>query len=208
MSRLIIATAKPALEKSVFRPNVARTLEWLGGVSYCNLEKTFSGIKTLMQRNTEEEINLLVSSFGGPTGIAMSFHDTVKTLLRPRLTTIGTGDVDSSGIIIFLSGEKRFLTPNTTMLLHLGGRMFEADKRFSTFDMENMLREDKLKDFQYASVIANATNGKYSTEKILSLMAKNTILTAEEAVKMGLAQKVIREYEMPHYKKVNALSRI
>src|SRR6185369_17876195 len=123
----------------------------------------------------------------------MSFYDTVRTWLKPKLCTIGAGDVDSSGIIVFLSGNKRFLTPNTTMLLHLGGRTFGSEKRFSTFDMENTLKEDKLKDFQYASVISNATGGKYSPERILEMMKQNTILTAEEAVNMGLAHKILRE---------------
>ena len=62
--------------------------------------------------------------------------------------------------------------------------------------MENMLKEDRLKDFQYASVVSNATGGKYTQEKILELMAKNTILTSEEAVNMGLAHKVLGENEM------------
>jgi ATP-dependent Clp protease, protease subunit len=186
---------KPSREKAagkaVFVPNMKRTLEWLGGVSYSNLENSFAGIKRLMGEDPNEEIQLLVSSFGGGTGIAMSFFDAVNTCLKPNLCTIGTGDVDSSGIIIFLAGKKRFLTPNTTMLLHLGGRTFDQNKRFSTRDMENILKEDKLKDFQYASVVSNATGGKCTPEKILDLMAKNTILTPEEAVNMGLAHKVL-----------------
>jgi ATP-dependent protease ClpP protease subunit len=58
--------------------------------------------------------------------------------------------------------------------------------------MENTLKEDRLKDFQYASVVSNATDGKYTPEKILELMKQNTILTAEEAVNMGLAHKILR----------------
>lgn len=180
-------------KKKVFKPNVARTVEWLGGVTYAHLESTLSNIKRLMQENAEEEITLIVSSFGGATGIGMSFYDAVKTFLRPKLVTVGSGDVDSSGIIVFLAGERRYLTPNTTLLLHLGGRTFERDKRFSTWDMENSLKEDKLKDFQYASVISHATRGKYTTKKILDMMAQNTILTAEEAVNMGIAHRVLRE---------------
>ncbi len=182
---------KPSKEANIFSPKISRTLEWIGGVSYGNLENTVSGLKRLMLENSKEEVHLFVNSFGGATGIAMSFYDTVKTWLKPKLFTIGSGDVDSSGIIIFLAGEKRFLTPNTTLLLHLGGRTFGSEKRFSTMDMENTLKEDKLKDFQYASVVSSATLGKYTTEKILELMAQNTILTAEEAVNMGLAHKIL-----------------
>lgn len=181
-------------ERNSSRPlivNPERTLEWLGGVNYDNLEKTFSGIKSLLSENPEDEIYLLVNSYGGVTGIGMSFYDAVNTWLKPNLVTIGSGDVDSSGVIILLSGKRRFLTKNTTLLLHLAGRTFEGGKRFSSLDLENALKEDRLKDYQYACVVADATGGRYSPEKILDLMAQNTLLTAEEAVNMGLAEKVL-----------------
>ncbi len=168
-----------------------RILSWFGGVTYENLEKTIEGIKKLLSQNTEQEVCLLINSYGGVTGIAMSFFDFVNSLFNLKLVTVGSGDVDSSGIIVFLAGRERILTKNTTMLLHLAGRTFDQSKRFSTADMENMLKEDKLKDYQYASLLAEATGDKYSTEHILGLMAQSTILTAEEALHMGLAHRII-----------------
>jgi hypothetical protein len=70
-----------------------------------------------------------------------------------------------------LAGERRFLTKNTTMLFHLAGRTFAECKRFTTADMENMLKEDRLKDYQYACVIADRTNGAYDPERIIDMMA-------------------------------------
>jgi ATP-dependent Clp protease, protease subunit len=173
----------------VSKPN--RSMEWFGGVSYSNLEKVIVGMKELMAQDPKEEIQLTVNSFGGITGIGMSFYDSVKSIHKPNLTTIGSGDVDSSGIIVFLAGDKRYLTKNTTMLLHLGGRTLESAKRFSTADLEDILREDKLKDYQYACVVADSTDGRCTTEKVLEMMSNNTILTAEEAVNLGLAHKVL-----------------
>src|SRR6185369_9557764 len=111
-------------------------------------------------------------------------------VLKPRLMTIGAGDVDSSGIIVFLAGQKRYLTKNTTLLLHLAGRVFESFRRFSTADMEAMLREDKLKDFHYASVVSESSGGILSPERVLAMMAANKLLTPEEAVRFGLADGV------------------
>jgi len=175
---------------SFFVANPDRTLEWFGGVTYQNLEKVLGRMKELVA-DSDEEIQLMVNSFGGPTGIAMSFFDTVKTVFRPKLVTIGSGDVDSSGIIVFLAGEKRYLTKNTTLLFHLAGRTFGTEKRFSTLDLENILKEDRLKDYQYACVVSDATCGHYSPEEVLELMRNNTVFTAEEAVQMGLAHQVL-----------------
>ncbi len=174
-----------------FVPNHERTIEWLGGVNYENLQSTMSKMKVLLESDANAEIHLMVNSYGGPTGIAMSFYDAARTWLRPRLVTIGSGYVDSSGIIVFLSGSKRYITKNTTLLFHLAGRTFEQGKRYSTLDMENMLKEDKLKDYQYACIVADATRGRFDTEKILEMMRNNTVLTSEEALNIGLAHKVL-----------------
>ena len=174
-----------------FAANPKRTIEWLGGVNYDNLEKVLGKIKKLLIESPTEEIQLIVNSYGGATGIGMNFFDTVNSILRPNLITIGSGDVDSSGITVFLAGQKRFLTKNTTLLLHLAGRTFGTEKRFSTADMEDILKEDRLKDYQYACVVSDATGGRYTPEKILEMMRHNTVLTAEEAVNMGLAHKVL-----------------
>ncbi|MES2215972.1 MAG: ATP-dependent Clp protease proteolytic subunit [Patescibacteria group bacterium] len=176
---------------AIFIPRPNRTIEWFGGVTYANLHDVLGEMKLLLQEDRKEEIHLLVNSYGGATGIGMTFYDTVQTLLKPNLVTIGSGDVDSSGIIVLLAGKRRYLTPNTTLLLHLAGRTFAAEKRFSTADMATMLAEDKLKDYQYACVVANGTNGRYTPENILELMSRNTILTPQEAVNMGLVHKVI-----------------
>jgi ATP-dependent protease ClpP protease subunit len=184
----------PGIKKTTrtFVAHPERTIEWLGGVNHDNLERTLAKIKDLMVEDSSKEIHLLVNSSGGATGIGMAFYDAMNFWLKPKLVTIGSGDVDSSGLTIFLSGEKRYLTRNTTLLLHLAGRTFEPHKRFTVPDMDAMIREDKLKDYQYACVVSDATHGRYSPEHILDLMAKNTILTPEEAVNMGLAHKVLK----------------
>jgi ATP-dependent Clp protease, protease subunit len=180
-----------SLWDGVFVSKPSRTLEWLGSVNHDNLSKVLGGIKELTIDDAHEEIQLMINSHGGATGIGMSFYDAMTGWMKPNLTTIGTGDVDSSGIIVFLSGKRRFVTKNTTMLFHLAGRTFGTDKRFSTEDMENILKEDKLKDYQYACVVSDATGGKFTPERVLDLMRSTTVLTAEEAVNMGLAHKVL-----------------
>jgi ATP-dependent Clp protease protease subunit len=186
----LLLEASPKKMTVAFSPLPERTLEWLGGITYPNLERVLDRIKTLLTQAPREEIHLLVNSYGGTTGIGMSFYDATRWL-GINLITIGSGDVDSSGIIVFLAGRKRFLTRNTTLLFHLAGRTFEGERRFTSEDMRAMLKEDKLKDYQYACVVSDGTSGRYSPDQILDLMAKNTLLTAEEAVQMGLAHKVL-----------------
>lgn len=167
----------------------ASTIEWIGGVNADSYQNILHKIKNLHARNGKD-INLVVTSPGGATGVAMSFYDVLKKVFRINLSTIGSGDVDSSGIIIFLTGKKRYITENTTMFLHMGGRMFEDPRRFTASDMKSMHEEDSLKDAQYASVVSRETN--LSVEEVLLLMKSNTVLTAERAVRLGFAHRIIR----------------
>ncbi|MES2436732.1 MAG: ATP-dependent Clp protease proteolytic subunit [Patescibacteria group bacterium] len=178
-------------EKLVLPYLPARTIQWIGGVSGGILADMIERIQNLVIDNPTEPINLVVTSHGGPTGIGMSFYDSMRSVYKPVLNTIGSGDVDSSGIIIFLTGKNRFITPNTTLLLHLAGRTFDMPKRMTTPEMESIVKEDKLKDFQYASVIADQSNGKLTVQKVLELMANNTVLTPSDAVELGIAHAIL-----------------
>jgi ATP-dependent protease ClpP protease subunit len=177
-----------AVTATYFAPE--RTMHWMGGVSQGNFLDNIDELKSLMAQGTDF-INLVVTSAGGPTGIAMSFYDSVRKVYRANLRTIGAGDVDSSGIIVFLAGNERYITTNTTMLLHLASRTFDVARRYTVQDIEAMAKEDKLKDFQYASVISENSSGRLTTNKVLGMMAANTILTSLEAVELGLAHYVL-----------------
>jgi ATP-dependent Clp protease protease subunit len=180
------------IDEKVSLPHIPhRTIQWIGGVSGTILADITEQIQSLVLDNPTEPINLVVTSHGGPTGIGMSFYDTMRSVYKPNLNTIGSGDVDSSGIIVFMAGNTRFITPNTTLLLHLAGRTFDTPKRLTTPEMESIIKEDKLKDFQYASVIADRSNGKLTVQKVLDLMGNNTVLSASEAVELGLAHAIL-----------------
>jgi ATP-dependent protease ClpP protease subunit len=166
-------------------------LEYFGCVNYATNERVIRGIQDKMEEFPSKSIYLTVTSPGGPTGTAMSFYDQLKYVLRPNLTTIGSGDVDSSGIIIFLTGDTRYVTKHTTLFFHLAGRIFEEGRRFTAKDLDAMAREDKIKDHQYASLVAERSGGKLEVERVLNMMEKNTICLPDELVSYGLAHAVL-----------------
>jgi ATP-dependent protease ClpP protease subunit len=165
--------------------------DYLGKVNYATNERVLTKIREITSDKPKEEIFMTVTSPGGPSGTGMSFFDHIRYVLKPNLVTIGSGDVDSSGMLIFLSGYKRYVTKHTTGLLHLAGRIFEEGTRFTASDMEAMLKEDRIKDKYYAEVVAQSTDGKLTSASVLELMKKNTILTSEDFIKYGLAEQII-----------------
>jgi ATP-dependent protease ClpP protease subunit len=166
-------------------------VEYIGAVSSAANERVLKAIKELLTTAPKREIVLLVTSAGGPSGVGMSFYDTLRSVLKPRLVTIGSGDVDSSGVILFLAGETRFVTKHTTMFLHLAGRVFEDSKRLTAQDLEMMAREDRLKDAQYAEIVADNSHGKLTQTEVLEMMQTETLLTPGELISLGLADTIL-----------------
>jgi ATP-dependent protease ClpP protease subunit len=171
-------------------PDRSRTLRYTSSVTRALNERVLKDMGKMLDADAQAEIGLFVTSPGGATGTAMSFYDTVRHVLRPNLVSIGSGDVDSSGVIIFLSGAHRYISARTSLLLHPAGRIF-GNQRYTTQEMEAMLREDTLKDEQYASVVAENSRGTLSTHDVLMMMKEHTVLTPDDIVSYKLADAVI-----------------
>jgi ATP-dependent Clp protease protease subunit len=196
MKKQITTSVSQLIPLSITEPSVAilpsraRTLRYVGSVSRALNERTLSNIEKLLNQSISEEVALFLTSPGGPSGLAMSFYDTVRHILKPALVTIGSGEVDSSGIIIFLSGTRRYVTKRTTFLFHPAGRMF-GSQRYTTVEMSAMLDEDKLKDEHYAGVVADNSGGKLTMSDVLLMMKEHTVLSADDFVRLGLADGVL-----------------
>ncbi len=168
-----------------------RIVEYFGQVCHTSNERVLHSIKDLLILAPHKEIVMIITSAGGPSGVGMSFYDTIRGVLKPQLVTIGSGDVDSSGVILFLSGETRFITKHSTMFLHLAGRTFENSKRFTAHDLEMIAKEDRIKDSQYADIVSDNSQGKLTQKDALSMMQEETLLTPQEIISYGLAHTIL-----------------
>lgn len=175
---------------AVSLPVRGRMVRYVGPVTRVMNARVLQDIGGLLDAEPEAEIGLLVTSTGGPTGTAMNFYDTLQHVLKPKLVTIGSGDVDSSGIVIFLTGDRRYVTKRTTLLLHNAGRAFDR-QRYTTREMAAMLAEDCMKDEQYATLLAERSRGMLLTRDILDMMEQQTVLSPDRLVALGLAHAVL-----------------
>ncbi len=166
-------------------------VEYFGSVNHGTSEQVLMDIRRLQRESPSGEIILTITSPGGPSGIAMSFYDTMRMILKPNLVTIGSGDVDSSAILLFLSGNRRYVTKHTTLLFHLAGRIFRNDQRFTASEIDAMVDEDRRKDAYYAEIVAEESAGRLTKKKVLTLMKNNTVMTPTDLVTFGLAHGIL-----------------
>ena len=131
-------------------------------------------------------VTIYIDTYGGNVDAAMLIYDAMRICSCP-IRTVGIGKVMSAGSLILAAGDpgNRFLTKNTRVMIHQisGGAIGPLA------DMENELQEmGRLQD-QYASVLATHVNK--SKTQIMSDLKSDKYMTATEAIKYGLADKVL-----------------
>mgnify|MGYP001997417675 CR=1 FL=1 len=72
-----------------------------------------------LAEQSDDPINLFISSPGGHVESGDMIHDTIK-FITPEVRILGMGWVASAGALIYVSvpKERRYCTPNTRFLLH------------------------------------------------------------------------------------------
>ncbi len=145
----------------------------------------------LPERLRPEYITLVVNSPGGNMNSAFALIDIMKGSAVP-VHTIGLGLIASCGLLTFMAGEKgsRTLTPNTSILSHQWswgsyGKQHELFAAVKEFDLTSKRMMDLYK---------SCTGLSESKIKEVLLPAEDVWLSAEEAVKHGIADAIKAMY--------------
>ena len=148
-------------------------------------QKTVTHLLALSQ-DSDEPINMFISSPGGHVESGDMVHDIIK-FIRPTVRTIGSGWVASAGALIFVGAERenRFCLPNTRFLLHqpsggIGG---------SVTDMQIQSEQIRQMRARFEILFAQATG--QTKDRIAKDTARDFWLTTAEAIDYGLLGSVI-----------------
>ncbi len=136
--------------------------------------------------NPEKEIHMYINSPGGSVTAGMAIYDTIK-YIKPEVCTYCVGQASSMGAFLLAGGtkNKRHAMPNSRIMIHqpLGGISGQAA------DMEIHAKEILKTRERLNLILAENTGQK------MSIIQKDTdrdfFMTAEEALKYGLIDKVV-----------------
>lgn len=136
-------------------------------------------------------IAMMVSTHGGTASDMFSMLD-VMDMVKERtcdIETFGIGKVMSAGVPILAAGTKgkRKVGRNCRIMLH----NVMAGTGGTIFSMENELEEIKWVQERYIETLANYTKLTPSKIKKLLKTQKDIYISAEEAIKMGIADEII-----------------
>lgn len=135
-----------------------------------------------------KEIKLYINSPGGSVTAGLAIYDTMQHVQSP-VSTICVGMAASMGAVLLAAGErgKRFSLPNSEVLIHqvMGGAEGQA------VDVDIHARHIlKIKD-KLNKILAEHT--KQPLKKIEHDTDRDYFMSADEAVKYGILDKIIRK---------------
>ena len=137
-----------------------------------------------------DDISIYINSPGGSITSGMAIFDTMN-FVESDVSTICLGMAASMGAFLLSCGKKgkRYILPHAEVMIHqpLGGAEGQATE--IKIAAERIL---KLKDI-LNNILAKNTN--QSLEKIANDTERDHFLTAEEALKYGIVDKIITKKE-------------
>ena len=144
----------------------------------------------LAAEDSDKDIHLYINSPGGSVTAGMAIFDTMN-YIKPDVSTICIGIAASMGALLLTSGakDKRYVLPNSEVMIHqpLGGAQGQASD--IAIVAEHILKtKDKLN-----RIFASKTG--QSLKRIEKDTDRDNFLSASEAVKYGLVDKIIERTE-------------
>lgn len=140
----------------------------------------------LANEDPNKDIQLYINSPGGSVYDGLAIYDTMQ-FIKPDVQTIGIGLQASMGAFLLSSGTKgkRMVLPNSRVMIHQPS----SGTQGKVTDQEITLREAiELKE-RLAKMMAKNTGQKI--DKVKADMERDFWMSAEEAVKYGVADEVI-----------------
>lgn len=157
------------------------------GMAVCAYIRLFNDIdnEAELPAESRQPIEIHIDSIGGALESAMSIVDSIKKSITP-VYTYNDGKAYSAGLLILLSGHKRFSKVHSSFLYHEGSTSvldIDASKFHQYSDFYKNLLE-KVKEIIY-------TNTKLDRKEINDHSKDDWWFFTEEAKKMGFIDEVI-----------------
>ena len=173
-------------QSNVFERLLKDRIIWLGDdVRDDNANEICAKMLLLAAEDSTKDIFLYINSPGGSITAGMAIYDTMQYVPND-VVTVGIGMCASMGQFLLTSGAKgkRFITPNTRVLLHQPSGGFggtAADIETQAFLINDMKKK-------LAAITAKQT-GK-SVDQVMADGDRDRWFTAEEALEYGFVDHI------------------
>jgi len=162
-----------------------------------NQENCMPLVKMIMEYNLMPApkrppiIHLYINSPGGEVASAFHLIDVIKQSKIP-VYTYGMGSIASCGVLLMMSGEKghRYLTQNTSVMSH----QYSWGSRGKEHELYAKIKQFEISSEKLVEHYVKCTGKKKDYIRKYLLPESDIWMTPEEAIKHGIADKIIETY--------------
>ncbi len=146
----------------------------------------------LEAENPKKDIAMYINSPGGVVTSGLSIYDTMQ-FIRPRISTMVMGQAASMGSLLLCAGAtgERYALPHSTVMVHQPSGGYQGQVTDIMIHAKNV---EALK--RRLNEIYVKHTGR-TIQEIENALERDNFLTAEEAVKFGLIDKVLDKRPEP-----------
>ncbi len=163
-----------------------REIECVGIIDQAFTYALCQQLRQLAYDDPDGEIVMYINSPGGSVQDGLAVYDTMRGISCP-IRTVCLGMAASMGALLFVAGTQRDMLPHSRIMIHdplitqVGGSALELKTV-----AEGLMRTRQIT----GEVIAH--HAGHTVEEVLAKTDHDAWFSAEEAVKWGLADRIIR----------------
>ena len=167
-----------------------RVIFLVGPVNEVSANLVVAQMLFLESENPDKDIYFYINSPGGSVSAGLSVYDTMQ-FIKPDVSTLCMGQAASMGAFLLTAGAKgkRFCLPNSRMMIHQPSGGFQGQAS----DIEIHAKEIIYLRGRLNQMMADHTG--QSVDGIEKDTDRDNFMSAEEAVKYGLVDKIITSRE-------------
>ena len=165
-----------------------REIQLTGDIDSTSVSSAILQLRYLQAQDPEGEITVYINSPGGSVPDGLALVDVMGALSCP-IKTVCLGTAASMAALIFASGNERHITEHSRVMIHdpllsggVGGSALKVDA----------LAKDLMYTREVTAKILSERTGR-TIEEVYEKTKNDTYFSAEEALKWGLADRIIHE---------------
>jgi len=159
------------------------------GTDFMMAERVIKNLHMLDSMN-QEPITIIMNNLGGDVFHGMAIYDAIRKC-KSHVTIHATGYVMSMGSLILQAADERVMSPNAVMMIHHG---YDSQSNHVKV-VRNWVKFGERFDKEVVNNIylsrIQQRHPDFTMAKLDKLLNFDTILTAQEAVSYGLANRVL-----------------
>ena len=170
------------------------------GVDGLLAERTIKAIHILDNSDNqayvgEKPITVILNCVGGDEYHGMAIYDAIKAC-KNYIEIQVFGYAMSMGSLILQAADKRIMAPNARMMIHYGTSNFSGHTPTGHKWDEEFKKFDRWMEKVYLDRIRESPGNKsFPLKKLKEWLMADTFFSAEEAIRWGLADEILKTYE-------------